>query len=171
MEITAGMLHLRPWRLDDADVVDRALRDPGIRRWATAARGAPDARTWLADRIEGWADGSAASFAVADSTTGEVLGHIRVRTRGDGTGEVGYWVLPESRGRGVAGHALGAVARWSFGCVGLSRLDLRHAAANPASCAVARGNGFALVRLVTLPSEDGGDGLVEAHLHTLAPPA
>ncbi|GAT66625.1 N-acetyltransferase GCN5 [Planomonospora sphaerica] len=171
MEITAGTLHLRPWRAEDAGVVGAALRDPEIRRWATASPEIPDEQAWLADRIEGWADGSSASFAVADSTTGGVLGHIRVRTRGDGVGEVGYWVLPAARGRGVAGHALGAVARWSFACLGLSRLDLRHAVANPASCAVARRNGFALARLLAQPSPTGEDELVEMHLHTLVPPA
>jgi RimJ/RimL family protein N-acetyltransferase len=169
MEITAGTLHLRPWRPDDAEVVGRALRDPDIRRWATASPGVPDEDAWLADRIGDWAGGSSASFAIADSTAGEVLGHIRVRIRGDGTGEVGYWVLPPARGRGVAGHALGTVARWSFACLELSRLDLRHAVANPASCAVARKNGFALVRLLSQPSPTGEDELVEMHLHTLAP--
>ncbi|MFF5207367.1 GNAT family N-acetyltransferase [Streptosporangium sp. NPDC000396] len=169
MEITAGTLHLRPWRLSDADVVARALRDPEIRRWAPpGAPAEPDEKEWIADRVEGWADGSSPSFAIADATTGEVLGNIRVRTVADGVGEVGYWVLPEARGRGVAGHALGAVGRWALACMELSRLDLRHAAENAASCRVAQKGGFALTRLLREPSWDEENETVEVHLHTLS---
>ncbi|MFJ2030064.1 GNAT family N-acetyltransferase [Streptosporangium sp. NPDC087985] len=167
MEITAGRLHLRPWCPADAEVVAEALRDPEIRRWAPRTPKEPDEKTWIADRIAGWADGSSASFAITDATTGKVLGHIRLRTPGDGVGEVGYWILAGARGRGVAGHAVGAVARWAFACLDLSRLDLRHVAENPASCRVAQKGGFALARLLTEPSWDGGDETVEVHLHTL----
>ncbi|WP_433258987.1 GNAT family N-acetyltransferase [Streptosporangium sp. CA-135522] len=167
MEITAGRLHLRPWRPTDAEVVARALRDPEIRRWATGTPDDPDEKAWIADRADGWADGSSSSFAVADATTGDVLGHVRVRIVGDGIGEVGYWILPAARGRGVAAQALGALARWAFACLELSRLDLRHAAANPASCRVAQKSGFALTRLLTEPSWNGGAEHVEVHLHTL----
>src|SRR4051794_13014396 len=91
MEITAGTLHLRPWSLSDADaeVAALALRDPEIRRWAIGPldrSDEPDERAWLAQRADGWADGSSVSFAVADATTGEVLGHIRVRIAA-GSGE------------------------------------------------------------------------------------
>ncbi|MGV9775489.1 GNAT family N-acetyltransferase [Streptosporangium sp. NPDC003464] len=169
MEITAGTLHLRPWRPADAEVVTAALRDPEIRRWAAAAPAEPDGRAWIADRTAGWADGSSGSFAIADATTGEVLGHTRVKITGDGVGEVGYWVLPASRGRGVAGHAVGAVARWAFAFLELSRLELRHAAGNTPSCRVAQKSGFALARLLAEPSWHGGEGTVEVHLHTLSP--
>ncbi|WP_326826860.1 GNAT family N-acetyltransferase [Streptosporangium sp. NBC_01756] len=168
MEITAGKLHLRPWRPADAEAVAQALRDPEIRRWATRTPEEPDERTWIADRAAGWADGSSASFAITDTTGGEVLGHVRVRTRGDGIGEIGYWILAGARGRGVAGHAVGAVARWAFARLDLSRLDLRHAADNPASCRVAQKSGFALARLLTEPSWDGGGETVEVHLHMLS---
>ncbi|GHH63900.1 hypothetical protein GCM10017673_05510 [Streptosporangium violaceochromogenes] len=170
MEITAGALHLRPWRPGDAEVVASALRDPEILRGAVGPVTEPDERAWLARRIDGWADGSSASFAVADATSGGVLGHIRVRIAG-GAGEVGYWTLPEARGRGVASGALGVVARWAFSFLELSRLDLRHAAENVASCRVAGKNGFALTRLLTEPSWRSRERAVEVHLHTLLPPA
>lgn len=170
MEITAGALHLRPWRPDDAGVVASALRDPEILREAVGPVTEPGEQAWLARRIDGWADGSSPSFAVADATSGEVLGHIRVRIA-DGAGEVGYWTLPAARGRGVATGALGVVARWAFSFLELSRLDLRHTAENVASCRVATGNGFALTGLLTESSWGAREGVVEVHLHTLLPPA
>ncbi|MEV8632743.1 GNAT family N-acetyltransferase [Streptosporangium sp. NPDC051023] len=170
MEITAGTLHLRPWNLTETDAraAALALRDPEVRRWSTALPAGADERAWLAQRVQDWTDGSSASFAIADATTGEVLGHIRVRILG-GRGEVGYWVLPAVRGRGVATRALGAVGRWAFAFLGLSRLDLRHATGNAASCRVAAKNGFALTRLLSEPSWDEEEGTVEFHLHTLSP--
>ncbi|MER5424862.1 GNAT family N-acetyltransferase [Streptosporangium roseum] len=168
MEIAAGRLHLRPWRPADTEVVAEALNDPEIRRWAPAPMADSDEKAWIADRIAGWADESSFAFAIADATTGQVLGHIRVKSVVEGAGEVGYWVLPAARGKGVAAHALGAVARWAFACLELSRLDLLHAAANTASCRVAQKSGFALTRLLDEPSWDGGEETVEVHLHALS---
>ncbi len=170
MEITAGTLHLRPWSLTaaDAEVVQAALADPEISRWGVGPPGEPDAGAWLAQRVSGWADGSSAAFAVADATSGEVLGYIRLRIA-DRRGEVSYWVLPGARGRGVATRALGVVGRWAFAHLGLSRLDLRHAVGNAASCRVAAKNGFALTRLLSETGWEGGGEAVEIHLHTLSP--
>ncbi|GLK13351.1 GNAT family N-acetyltransferase [Streptosporangium carneum] len=170
MEITAGTLHLRPWSLTEADalVAALALRDPEIRRWATGSLEKADERAWLAQRVADWADGSSPSFAVADATSGEALGHVRVRVAGE-RGEVGYWVLPDARGRGVATRAVGVAGRWAFAFLGLSRLDLRHATGNAASCRVAAKNGFALTRLLSEPWWGGeGEETVEFHLHTLS---
>jgi RimJ/RimL family protein N-acetyltransferase len=54
----------------------------------------------------------------------------------DGVGEVGYWVMPSARGRGVAGLALTAMADWLF-AQGLHRLELVHSVDNEPSCRVA----------------------------------
>ncbi|MBB4916713.1 RimJ/RimL family protein N-acetyltransferase [Streptosporangium saharense] len=174
MEITAGALHLRPWNLSEADAAAAALAlgDLRIRRWATGLPDGADERVWLAQRALGWSEGSEASFAVTGATGGEVLGHIRVRVgtgAARGRGEVGYWVLPGARGRGVATQALGVVGRWAFGFLGLSRLDLRHATGNVASCRVAAKGGFALTRLLSEPSWVEEEGTEEFHLHTLTP--
>jgi RimJ/RimL family protein N-acetyltransferase len=37
---------------------------------------------------------------------------------------VGYWVLPEHRGRGLTGRALRLLSEWALGAVGLMRLEL-----------------------------------------------
>ncbi|MFD8565039.1 GNAT family N-acetyltransferase [Streptosporangium canum] len=168
MEIAAGRLQLRPWHPADVEVAAEALNDPEIRRWAPTPMTAPDGKAWIAGQIAGWADDSSFAFAITDATTGQVLGHIRVKSVVDGAGEVGYWVLPAARGKGVAAQALGAVARWAFACLELSRLNLLHDAANTASCRVAQKSGFALARLLDEPSWDGGEETVEVHLHALS---
>lgn len=58
------------------------------------------------------------------------------------TSEVGYWVSPWARGRGVAVEATRALARWVLVEQGFQRVDLRAAVGNRASQAVARGACF-----------------------------
>jgi ribosomal-protein-alanine N-acetyltransferase len=48
------------------------------------------------------------------------------------------------RGEGLATRALAALAKRAYRELGLFRLELGHRVNNPASCAVARGAGFAV---------------------------
>jgi len=59
-----------------------------------------------------------------------------------GSGEVGYWVKREARGRGVATRALELVARWALVEKGLGRFQLRADVANGPSQRVAEKAGF-----------------------------
>ncbi len=66
------------------------------------------------------------------------------------TGEVGYWVHPDARRRGVATRAVRAVTRHALlgldeGGLGLRRVLLRVAEGNTASEGVARAVGFTRV--------------------------
>lgn len=55
----------------------------------------------------------------------------------DGKAGVGYWMVPEARGRGMCTAAVAAVSDWAFRDAGSHRLSLEHSTANPASCRVA----------------------------------
>ena len=83
----------------------------------------------------------------------------------DGVSDVSYWVVPSSRGRGVAtAAALGALAEWAFDVLGLHRIFVDHSTRNLASCAVATRAGF---RLEGTKREDAlhADGWHDMHLH------
>lgn len=126
-EITAGRLHLRPWRAGDEGVALAAGEDPEIARWTSipVPYTAEAARAYTVQtRAEGWADGTSLSWAVCDSTTGDVLADLALR-RGcdDGVWDVGYWCLPAHRGKGVVPQSLGAVARWAFAVLGAHRIE------------------------------------------------
>jgi RimJ/RimL family protein N-acetyltransferase len=58
--------------------------------------------------------------------------------------ELGFWVSPAHRRRGVAARALGAATAYAFDVLGLRRVVLYHAVDNVGSCAVARANGYHL---------------------------
>jgi len=69
----------------------------------------------------------------------KVLGRVALRWMNlhEGVAEVGYWVLPGSRGRRVASRALSALTGWAFN-TGFHRLELLHSVENSASCSVAK---------------------------------
>jgi len=59
-----------------------------------------------------------------------------------GRAAVGYWLVPQARGRGVATHAVQLIARWAFVELGLARLELTCGPDNQASQRVAQRCGF-----------------------------
>ena len=62
----------------------------------------------------------------------------------DGLAEIGYWVVPSARGRGIAPRALVAVSNWAIDELRLHRLELQHSTKNEASCRVAEKAGYPL---------------------------
>jgi RimJ/RimL family protein N-acetyltransferase len=146
VEITAGRLHLRPWRPGDEPALLEAFADPDTQRWTS--RPVPylpeHARAYV-ERVspDGWRSGNDLSFAVCDSTSGEVLGGVAVHDAGDeGVRAVGYWTLPSARGKGVASEALATVSRWAFAALDVVRLEWRAEVGNWASRRVAERAGF-----------------------------
>jgi RimJ/RimL family protein N-acetyltransferase len=74
----------------------------------------------------------------------ELLGSISVHRidREQDEGEIGYWIAPAARGRGLAALAAGAACGWAFAVLGLHRIQLFHAVENTASARVAEKAGF-----------------------------
>jgi RimJ/RimL family protein N-acetyltransferase len=156
-EIAAGPLLLRPWRRSDAGAVVRAWTDPDILRWGRFGAVVPDrdnVEQWIDWNHEQWRLGRA-GFAVCAADGRELIGSIMLHDLGrpaavgwhGETGETGYWILPERRGRGAAAGALAALSGWAFeppglGGLGLRRIELRHSVRNPRSCRVAVKAGF-----------------------------
>jgi [ribosomal protein S5]-alanine N-acetyltransferase len=97
------------------------------------------------------AQGAGYSFAVAD---GRAVGQIGLWPAPDGSAAVGYWVVRSARGRGVAGRALAAVARWGLDELRLDRLTLRVEPWNEPSIRAATRVGFERSGSVTM--EIGG---------------
>jgi RimJ/RimL family protein N-acetyltransferase len=102
------------------------------------------------DRLLQASLGSALRWSVADAGDDRYLGSVSLFGL-DGldykSGEVGYHVHPDARGRGVMTTALRLVLAHAFaaefdGGLGLQRVSLGAAASNPASQGVARSCGF-----------------------------
>lgn len=150
VEINVGAYYLRQLRADDR-IDDRpslldAFADVDLRRFVTRWRiedmvGATD---YVTRRAEEWADGERCSWAVAEPTTGALIGEIDlIRLDPDWHhAEAGCWVMADWRGKGVAGLALGAALRFGAAALDLRQVDYVHAADNTASERVAQKLGF-----------------------------
>ncbi|MFJ7334745.1 GNAT family N-acetyltransferase [Streptomyces sp. NPDC101110] len=168
-------LRLHPWNAGSGADVDtwlRGLSDPEFRRWNTPLRPVTDrasARESLLARAQSALEGTSVSFRVADAHSDASLGHIGVNEIKYHlkVARVGYWVLPEARGQGVATRALLLAARWALTELGLHRLELDHAVGHDASCRIAERCGFPYEGTLrdAIFEEDRHDAFRDAHLH------
>ncbi len=143
-EIRWGTILLRPWSAADADAVLAAATDPEIALWnASPVHSRADAAAWIARRAD-WSEGDHVSLAVVDGLSGELVGSVSLHQidYDQGDAEIGYWTAPPARGRGVASGAVTALCRWVFLQLPIDRIELIHAAENPASARVAQNAGF-----------------------------
>ncbi|MFC9584799.1 GNAT family N-acetyltransferase [Streptomyces yangpuensis] len=168
-----GDATLHPWGRKPAgpellDDLVAAAADPKIALWnPLPATDHEAARTWLEAREDGWDRGAGAAFAALSGTDGALLGTVNLRwvDRADGLAMIGYWFLPDARGRGLATRATRAVTTWGFRTGGARRIELAHAAGNEASCRVAHRCGY-LPEGVLRESHLFGDGRHhDEHLH------
>jgi RimJ/RimL family protein N-acetyltransferase len=134
-------------QLEDRDIpiVAPAFRDPGI----GGENGMPpfdeeELRAVFRDRIpELRAHGVLFPYVIEDSTDGSILGGVTLRHFDPMRGviEVGYWLFPQARGRGLATRAVRAVAREAFAS-GLWRIEANVRIGNDASERVLERAGF-----------------------------
>lgn len=92
--------------------------------------------------IVGWETGQRAEFLVTETTIGRRLGRAGLGIRAPGVGEIGYWVDPAARNRGVATEAFRAVCRWAFTTLDLEIIEWRTEVGNVGSRRVAERAGF-----------------------------
>ena len=145
----AGIV-LRPWRptAADAAALAAAWGDPGVAALGTLPPDpSPEAAAhWIAGDPERRATGTALDLVVAPAGgDNEVWGEVGLRNhdRAARRAEMGWWIAPAQRGRGLAGPAVALLAIWALGppCR-LRQVWARIDPANAASAAAARQAGF-----------------------------
>jgi RimJ/RimL family protein N-acetyltransferase len=137
--LSDGVVELRLIEKRDLDTVRRAARDSEIRRRFGLLKESPS--EYFARYREASRAGSGAAFAICD-VGGECAGFVTVELREAGRAELGYWLLPEGRGRGRATRALRLVSRWALSQPDVARLELSTSPENTASQRVAERSGF-----------------------------
>lgn len=151
-ELRGEKVVLRPFRDDDADAVVEATSDPVTQHWLSALPSPytkDHAATFIASRATEPADGIAVHWAAALPEGGPARGAFSLMglDRRSGAAEVGYWVHPEARGKGVATEAVTLMLRHAFtdkdnGGLGLRRVLVAHVVGNDASRIPIERNGF-----------------------------
>ena len=145
-ELADDAIRLRPPTDADVGAITAACQDPDIQHFTfvPVPYTEDDARAWIADAPAVRAEGSAMNLLAVDRDDDAVLGAVGL-LRPDWSArsiEVGYWVAPWARGRGVATRAVRLLAPWALTTLRLARVALDIDAPNAASRAVARRAGF-----------------------------
>jgi RimJ/RimL family protein N-acetyltransferase len=139
-------IRLRPWSEADVDAAFRATQDALIPRFTHVPerQTEEDLRRFLDAREPARKAGEALPLAIAGAQTDELLGSIGLLRFEwpQRRGEIGYWVAPWARGRGVASRAVRLLSRWALIELGLARLALHADTDNQASQRVAERCGF-----------------------------
>lgn len=143
--LTDGLVTLRPWGEEgDVEALVAACNDQAIAEFLDAIPQPytrSDAETYLEMCRVGWRDGTMANFAIV--VDGIAVGSIGVRwvEPDQGVAEVGYWVAPEARGRGLCTRAVRLASAWALD-QDAARLQLRADVRNEPSNRVAENAGF-----------------------------
>lgn len=141
-----GVVRLRPFRPDDLAPIVAGCSDPLTQRYTRVPRPYTDddGRMFISGAPGRRLLGESIDLAIAaadDDLLRGVIGVIIDRHDAE-RGEIGYWVGPGARGRGMAGRALALMSRWALTRGGLVRLDLQAALSNVPSLRAAERCGF-----------------------------
>jgi RimJ/RimL family protein N-acetyltransferase len=141
--LTDGRISLRTLVATDEDAAFQACQDPEIQRWVPVP--VPylreNARDFVHNWKEGWTAAAHGALAIADVSSDRLLGAIGLSPI-EHRLSVGYWVVPEERGRGIATDAVRLLAAWALRTLSYPRLELYHFIGNEASGRVAEKAGF-----------------------------
>jgi RimJ/RimL family protein N-acetyltransferase len=143
--IPAGWLTLRPFAAEDISWVYEVSRDPAVQHFVQVPTPYRlEHAGYFVEQVAmaGWDSGQRAEFLAAETATGRRLGRVGVGLGGAGAAEIGYWVDPAARMRGVATHAVRALCRWAFSSLDLEIIEWRTEVGNLASRRVAEKAGF-----------------------------
>ena len=141
--LTDGVVVLRRWAHDDLACVEEATQDPDIPKGTTvpAVFTPAEGSAWIERQWARQEDGGL-SQAVADAASNEAVGAAVLMARKPGTVEIGYWLIPRVRARGLGSRAVALLARWAVTQASLARVEALVAPDNIASQRVLEKAGF-----------------------------
>jgi RimJ/RimL family protein N-acetyltransferase len=137
--LTELNLTLRPFDVLDAEMIERVRTDVAINRWMSLLpRPADQFLDWAE---EGRRNRSILFFAICEDD-GPPLGGVAASADDDFRAGLGYWLLPEGRGRGLATRALRRLSVHLLEETACKRCELWVDVENTASRRVAERAGF-----------------------------
>ncbi|MEZ5085490.1 MAG: GNAT family N-acetyltransferase [Tessaracoccus sp.] len=146
LPLRAERVVLRAMRAADASAYATGTKDTAVRDYAhlpepeyTEATVTALIRGSIRDGLE---RGDLAVLTIADPATDEFAGSLVLFGVTDDSVEVGFWVHPDHRGKGLAGASLALAVEFARGS-GLTRLTARTVPENQASQSVLESVGFA----------------------------
>ncbi len=143
---TGGEVVLEAPTGEDAADITHHCQDAAIQEWTTVPSPyhPTHARDFLASVERGWAEGSEFTWAIREG--GQLVGMVGLAMQPIRSAEIGYWLAPARRLRGVMSGVLGAVVEHAFAADGLDldRLFWQAFVGNIASRRAAEKAGFSV---------------------------
>jgi RimJ/RimL family protein N-acetyltransferase len=138
---------LRRLRARDAGPFAAAFRDDpdlGIMIGADEDPTENGVRRFIARQPGLRARGEFLGLAVTDASRRPFLGHVMLHTLAwrHKRAEIGYWLVPSARGRGIGHTAVSLLVDWAFDELGLERVEITTTPDNGAARALAGSLGF-----------------------------
>ncbi|MEM8800688.1 MAG: GNAT family N-acetyltransferase [Pseudomonadota bacterium] len=163
MVLTTQRLVLKPFTLDDADILQAAFNDPDILNMTGSKPmpyGIDDARHALGKRFPEREANGGFEFAIwRDSDA--LIGGVGLRICDNETGtdrkaELGYWIARAFWGQGYASEAVEAACAYGFSHAKVEDIEASHFLDNPASGRILEKFRFAHVDFIPLKSRARG---------------
>lgn len=124
--LSDGVVAIRPLLAADAPAFAGAYRDDPTLGVMVGSERDPTEEEVIAQAEEPPGAARLPALAIADARSLEFLGGIglyRVDIH-HRRGEVGFWLTPAARGRGIGSRAVGLVTGWAFESLGFERVEL-----------------------------------------------
>jgi RimJ/RimL family protein N-acetyltransferase len=145
--VSDGSIRLRLRADSDMASVIKACQDPAVVRWTRVPEGYDEraAEEWLAESNSQRERGEGLHLVVADADSDAFLGSIGVHriNRVEGRCDMGYFLAPWARGRGVMTRAVRLLSAWILETLPIERIEITIEPGNTASRAVAERAGYA----------------------------
>jgi RimJ/RimL family protein N-acetyltransferase len=98
-------IHLEPWGPDDLPLLEQTVGDAEMMRYL----GGPESPEKMAERQERFAHREPGMHKIVDDESGRAIGSVgfwEKEWNGEAVHEVGWFVIPEFQGRGIAVEAM-----------------------------------------------------------------
>lgn len=152
--LSSARLELRAPGVADIDTITQCCQDADVQRWTTVPSpySREDAEQFVRGVVEpGWRMGTGAIWGIRTDAREALVGMIGLHGIAHGGGELGFWLRPSARGKGIMGEAVQLVCDFGFAPaandrdsgaatagLGLRRIQWHAIAGNAASATVAR---------------------------------
>jgi RimJ/RimL family protein N-acetyltransferase len=144
--LSDGSIRLRLRADSDTPAIVAACQDPEISRWTRVPDSYDEAAAaeWAAESARQQEAGEGLHVVIADAESDEFLGSIGVHNvnRTEGRCDIGYFLAPEARGRGVMTGEVRLLSVWVFESLPVERIESTIEPANAATRAVAERAGY-----------------------------